>query len=50
MAREEDRFQITPELGQRLRELRLKAGLTQHQVAVLMETRKLGSSEFWGQV
>ncbi len=28
MAKEEDGFQKTPELGQRLRELRLRAGLT----------------------
>jgi transcriptional regulator with XRE-family HTH domain len=42
MAREEDRFQVTPELGQRLRELRLKAGLTQHQVAVLMGRKGKG--------
>ncbi len=36
MAKEEHRFWITPELGQRLRELKLRAGLT---MAVLEATR-----------
>ncbi|UCG42914.1 MAG: helix-turn-helix domain-containing protein, partial [candidate division WOR-3 bacterium] len=50
MTKEKDRFRITPELGQRLRELRLKAGLTQQQVAVLMGRKGKGGHSIVGRL
>jgi transcriptional regulator with XRE-family HTH domain len=38
-----DRFQFKPELGRRLRELRLKAGLTQQKLAVAMGSQRKGN-------
>ena len=38
-----DRFRFTPELGKRLRELRLKAGLTQQKLAVAMGSQRAGN-------
>ena len=38
-----DRFKFRPELGKRLRELRLKAGLTQQMLAVAMGSQRKGN-------
>ncbi len=38
-----DRFKFRPELGRRLRELRLKAGLTQQMLAVAMGSQRKGN-------
>jgi transcriptional regulator with XRE-family HTH domain len=38
-----DRFKFSPELGRRLRELRLKAGLTQQMLAVAMGSQRKGN-------
>jgi transcriptional regulator with XRE-family HTH domain len=38
-----DRFEFKPELGQRLRELRLAAGLTQQKLAVAMGSQRKGN-------
>jgi transcriptional regulator with XRE-family HTH domain len=38
-----DRFKFRPELGERLRELRLKAGLTQQMLAVAMGSQRKGN-------
>ena len=38
-----DRFRFRPELGRRLRELRLRAGLTQQMLAVAMGSQRKGN-------
>lgn len=48
MAKEQDRFKLTPELGQRLRSLRIRAGLSQQQVASRMGRRGKGAHTMVG--
>ncbi len=48
MAEEQDRFTLTPRLGQRLRSLRIRAGLSQQQVASRMGRRGKGAHTIVG--
>ena len=44
MNRSKETFRVTPEMGARLRELRLKAGVTQQELAVLMGRQGKGNA------
>jgi len=48
MRRSEETFRATPELGQRLRGLRLQAGITQQELAVLMGRQGKGNHRLVG--
>jgi transcriptional regulator with XRE-family HTH domain len=48
MAKQQDRFVLTPELGQRLRSLRLRAGVSQEQVAARMGRKGKGAHTMVG--
>jgi len=48
MNRSKETFRVTPKMGARLRELRLKAGVTQQELAVLMGRQGKGNHRLVG--
>ena len=50
MSRSKEMFKFTPEMGLRLRELRLREGMTQQELAVLMGRQGKGNHQLIGKV
>jgi transcriptional regulator with XRE-family HTH domain len=50
MSRSKEMFKFTPEMGLRLRELRLRQGMTQQELAVLMGRQGKGNHQLIGKV
>ena len=50
MSRSKEMFKFTPEMGLRLRELRLREGMTQQELAVLMGRQGRGNHQLIGKV